>query len=600
MDRNWNGQPCDAQGNLLNSQSDGSDFYDLTGPQSGTVSNTYPPFMVSAALAYPSLYGDYLYAANPTGATQLGASSASISFPSTVSSPNNRVGVYTPGFASAFNYGGNGEGSYSIDAAHGGPSSGPINGSVTTDMSGQLVLYFKMHWYGSGPAPTFVDFLVSTWVYAQASADYESTQQTSGLSVKATATIDAFKETASASTGGRASSAGGLHLVRAAVDPNTGIAEVYVNGTAHWVISNTVPYRVRNPSVALGDHGDYTYIGPAVAYGGSFVRAGAKQDSRDLTISAGVDVTNTKQVLLSGAGVVSIDANGDQNFFQTPNTRTPDGTMHGDTIYTYVGHHDGAQDAFNTNWIYFTPNYSGNWHYKAGTTHNGNSIVVPNVVAPDTWKWSPSESQDGWDYGLCEMSLAPNYAIVNGYAQGQDAPSVYNVGYSATDNTDQANASANYMMTLHDPVEKNYPDHKTSDFVNPRQVSGNLISSGTSDTLGGGIAIQIDYSLSISLTGPEASWVAKVLGLNVTASVEQDYQTISNVSTTGLPAGWYTSVVEYDHYYDHVGKTDGWSTTGYTGTDPYYIREIPSVAGDQWGIKMAAPTPPTGGQVGAH
>jgi len=482
-----------------------------------------------------------------------------------------------------------------------------FNGTVGMKGSGTLTQTWT--WVpapapGGLPAPAVLSLLVSAPVSADIAPNYSSPSVTSGLTGTASAS-NGLGDTASVMEGSSymVQNLPGLHLMQLPVGAG-GKVTVTVSAQASVSLTNSVLYGtfVLKPGVPpWGPFYQFTPTnGNACSTGGAGVSAKAQQDYRTLTISAGVDVTNTKQVLLSAAGVVSIDANGDQNFFQTPNTRTPDGTMHGDTIYTYVGHHDGAQDAFNTNWIYFTPNYSGNWHYKAGTTHNGNSIVVPNVVAPDTWKWSPSESQDGWDYGLCEMSLAPNYAIVNGYAQGQDAPSVYNVGYSATDNTDQANASANYMMTLHDPVEKNYPDHKTSDFVNPRQVSGNLISSGTSDTLGGGIAIQIDYSLSISLTGPEASWVAKVLGLNVTASVEQDYQTISNVSTTGLPAGWYTSVVEYDHYYDHVGKTDGWSTTGYTGTDPYYIREIPSVAGDQWGIKMAAPTPPTGGQVGAH
>ena len=85
--------------------------------------------------------------------------------------------------------------------------------------------------------------------------------------------------------------------------------------------------------------------------------------------------------------------------------------MYGDTLYSYHSYTDNSvnggdlvTDAPLLNWIYFTPNYTGNWHYKQGITHDGNSIVVPNVVAPD-WSWSPNESEDSWDYGKCSIAM---------------------------------------------------------------------------------------------------------------------------------------------------------------------------------------------------
>lgn len=573
----WGGLPCDAQGKDLPTNTYNNGFYSLYGPQSGTISHTYPVPMINAALAYPGLYGDYLYAANPTGATQLGAPSASVSFPGTASYPNDRVGAFTPGFANASNYGNNGEGSYFVDAAHGGPSSGPVIGSVTADMSGTLLCYFHMYWSGPGPQPASADFLVSTQLYAQASADYGSGRATSGLSVTATVTVDAFKETASASAGDGASLSGvqsvnGFHLVRAAVDPKTGIAEVYVAGTTHWVISDTAPYAT---------------AGATTAVGGSLVRAGAIPDSRDLTISATVDATNKKVPLLDANGNQTKDANGDSNYTSAPNTRGTDGTMHGDTIYSY--HNYVTQnntdppivlDTGTLNWIYLSPAFIGGWHSNA-----------QGVFLPSPWQWSPNESHDTWDQAQCSMPWAPNYTMTDNVPNGQDSPKTYPIKYSATDSMDGANATANYVMTVHDPLESNYPDHESDIRTNWRQITINLQSSGLQDNLGGGIAITIAYSLSASFGGPEGSWIAKTLGFNLVATAEEDYQTTSSISTSKVPIGWVTAIWEYDHYYDHVGKVDTWTTTGYGGTTPYYIREIPSDPKQQSGIVMGTPGP---------
>ena len=70
----WGGLPCDAQGKELPTNTYNNGFYSLYGPQSGTASNTYPVPMIIAALAYPSLYGDYLGAASPSSYGWLGIS----------------------------------------------------------------------------------------------------------------------------------------------------------------------------------------------------------------------------------------------------------------------------------------------------------------------------------------------------------------------------------------------------------------------------------------------------------------------------------------------------------------------------------------------
>jgi len=303
----WGGFPCDAQGNSLPTNTYNNGFYSLYGPQSGTASNTYPVPMINAALAYPSLYGDYLGAAEPSSYEGLGISPQAVSVLGTPNRPNDRVGASTPGFASAENYGYNGEGSYSIDAAHGGPSSGPINGTVTADFSGTLLCYFHMYWSGPGPQPASADFLVSTQLYAQAKVlECESADAIGGLSATAKVTVDAFKETASASVVAGVSSDGvptvnGFHLVRAAVDPSTGIAEVYVMGTTHWVLSNMVPYAT---------------AGRAIIAGGSLVRAGAIPDSRDVMITSNLSTPSNPTYYTDPI-----------THLKVANVRQPDGSM---------------------------------------------------------------------------------------------------------------------------------------------------------------------------------------------------------------------------------------------------------------------------------
>jgi len=48
----WGGRPCDAQGKELSTNTYNNGFYTLYGPQSGTISHTYPPAMINAALGY--------------------------------------------------------------------------------------------------------------------------------------------------------------------------------------------------------------------------------------------------------------------------------------------------------------------------------------------------------------------------------------------------------------------------------------------------------------------------------------------------------------------------------------------------------------------
>ena len=354
-----------------------------------------------------------------------------------------------------------------------------------------------------------------------------------------------------------------------------------VSGNTQTLADNEVQYS--------DDPSRPSYIHPAWVNADAQVSAQAAHDDRAVTISASVDATSKKVPLLDANGNQTNDANGDPNYTTMPNARDVNGTMYGDTLYSIHNYLSQSPPSGSTspsapvdvgtlNWIYFTPNYSGNWHYKSGTTHNGDSDVVPDVVDPDTWMWSPNESEDTWDYGKCSMPWAPKFTEHDSSPTGQDSPTTYPVSYSATDNTDQANATASYLMRVHDPYEQNYTDHtqdmtddanerKLGDYGTQAQFDGSTISATV--TTGNPWTVTVKGSGEIPLP-----WIGGAIGVDVEKTVTDDAKIGVSCSDNHTKAGDYSYPEAVDHYIRHYGKVDTWSTGGYTGTQAYQVWDI--------------------------
>jgi hypothetical protein len=460
---------------------DWNGFYDLTGSEFGTISNTYPLPMINAALLYPGLYGDYLYAGSPLGGNMIGGGetlglpSVAVSCLDSPDNPNLRVGAYTPGFASAYNYGGNNEPSYSIDAAHGGPSSGPINGSVTGDLSGQLFCYFKVYWYGSGPPSSYATFLVSIDADAQANAYYPPSPWyspcTTGLSATATAIVagSGFSDTYFASDGDGAlpdvRPPTTLHVMRAPVDPVTHIAKVAVNATTHWVISNSVPYQT---------------FGAATASGGSTVQAGAESDTRDVAIVGGR--LTSKKLLIGG-----VDANGDGLWSRVPNQFDANGTLSDDIAIplgeerdVVIDYQSKTVDTTTKIEATYSPALSGNWategaqYLENSSVNNYNlqgSLGDPLSDTPPTADDIPKITNtfkgptvDDTNNGAITWNAAGTtdhlfFKFTNG-----DNRRMYPTAYPTGTDGDGAIASANYYLHIHRPFES-FLSHRPADIV---------------------------------------------------------------------------------------------------------------------------------------
>lgn len=294
----------------------------------------------------------------------------------------------------------------------------------------------------------------------------------------------------------------------------------------------------------------------------------AVPDSRGVTIGY---ATSKKAPALDTSGNQTTDANGDPNFAPVPNDAGV-----GDTVYSY--HSYSSNTASNgvysnidvpvLNWIVFSPNFIGNWHWKTAEDHDGNATDAPDVVNPDTWSWSPDESDDYWDYGKCEMPFAPKFQYQDGQPTGQDGSQQYQVSYTATDNTDSATATANYAMTVHDPYENNYTDHVTRGIENVRMApNAAYVRSTQDDSTLTVYAEQGDsWSIGVSVDGQVGKWLAANLGINGTYTYS--YNAGVQTSLQHVNTGYATYLEEFDAYKYHVGKVDVWSAGGYGGTAP--------------------------------
>jgi len=415
----WYPYPCDAKGNLLSNPSpDRNGFYSMGGTFSGTAGNTYPKPMIASALAkapgWPYLSAGYPLALQIIPATP------------------------TPGSAYAANYFGDPAQYcpyvYWVDPSFGSPTAGYVNGGVTMHLSGQLVYFFKEMWQTNPyvpptpptPMPDHLNLLLRTWVSASASASYGSSAQQWGLAALATATDGPpFNETASASAGDAPATSGpasviGYHLVTAAVDPNTGIAQVYLNGTLDRQAIDGVPFG----SMTSPDFYQASPIrtnGPTQASAGGSVAAAVKQDNRAVTISTELGQTYHKSTIHFDSGGTALKA---------PNVLDGSGTLTDDTIKS-AGAGDNAI-------ITYIANVTGTW-----------GRLNPEVDATYLWHLNYGAG-NAFPSGTFFLPSDPPYDYLGQFGSNVSGPAHCSI--LLTD-VDGASASANHYLNWHDPVE---------------------------------------------------------------------------------------------------------------------------------------------------
>ena len=327
--------------------------------------------------------------------------------------------------------------------------------SVTSTVSGQakvnLIGYFlwQPSYSGGGtpppvPPPPPTNFLLQTSVSACYSASYQhqiydtSPAPSGGMTGSASIQDDVFKEQAQitvppppyAYSFGNynarqvSPAAGGLHLV-------TSTAQV-VNGK--WIYTITLSATTSAQAANSLDGTKYVgHVGTSTCLLGS-----VRPDSREVTISAGVDNTYMKAPAYYSSGVVRFDAY--NNIVFTPVHHTPDldGTMRGDMGIGYgtTGATPPADCQYPVN---YTAHLKGFW--GAASTYSWYSDLKSTSGA------GPTFGNTYIGAATIPTNLGPPL-IVPG-----ETGKVDHIFLKVVDSNGGASATANYYMALHQPEE---------------------------------------------------------------------------------------------------------------------------------------------------
>lgn len=134
-----------------------------------------------------------------------------------------------------------------------------------------------------------------------------------------------------------------------------------------------------------------------------------------------------------------------------------DGTIHGDTTYSYKSTSDSGGTILDPsvpitvafwNWQQFTADLVGDWSKK-------NAFPIPGSfqIRDVTYKWNPAYSEANMLWNKWSQKFGTMNFELGSWKGTPDSPNAESLIYTATDNVDGAKADATYILTKHDSVE---------------------------------------------------------------------------------------------------------------------------------------------------
>lgn len=495
----WSASPCDAQGNLLTDPLQRNGFYQMGGTKSGTASNTYPAPWVDSLGMYP-----------PSG----GASPLTVTTISTMyADPHVGIAGYPTYGSFASNELADGTFYYTVPG-----SSGLINGSVTTHLDGHLVYYFLVQWSGGGTPtsqmPQTISLLLNTNLFASTTFNYGTSNLTSGLSASASASVDAFKETASSSG---PTYVAGYHLVQASVSPMTataGIAQTYLDGTVDQTASDPIP-----AGAYAAGHGYYPTNGPTTASADSEVSAGVRQDSRAVTITSSIDPTYHKDPATSQP---------------VQNQPDSDGTINADSVQ--LGDVSGAAITYFGNPVgYWAANSSYHW-YSALTDYSGS--------------------------GTFTLHNDPPYGLDVPYGNNVNFANQEHINLHCIDASDGASGTGNYYVNWHNDFDDWITVVDTKDYGPLTRVTAVYHPL---DDAKYSADFENTVKVDVKATGEGALGTDKI-GAKFGAEIGAEYETSTKVTTEYTwVANKYNWIERQSFWHHREGTVDNYGFHGYMG-----------------------------------
>ena len=268
-----------------------------------------------------------------------------------------------------------------------------------------------------------------------------------------------------------------------------------------------------------------------------------------------------------------------------------DGTGHGDTIYSYHvfqfipndfgGHHD---DSDCINWQTFHANYGGGWSTRP--LYDGNNHFL-GYVSDVTYNWTPANDRDNdrytgkWSMQHGAMNQDLDLTPPLKWTKDASPATPGTESLTATDNADGASATAQYILTIHEPIELEGGDQVASHQPeNYRKAPGAawVISPQDGSDLNVYMETACSWSLGASFGGDAdfSAWVALVpLNLSINASYQVTINVGEGVTVHNQLKGWGCYALICDFYDIHTGKGKEWDEGGFV-KNVSYLFKIPS------------------------
>lgn len=240
-------------------------------------------------------------------------------------------------------------------------------------------------------------------------------------------------------------------------------------------------------------------------------------------------------------------------------------TPRGDTIYSYIRTSaSGAGSVSSTvyNSQTFQPGWSAEWQF----IQDSNGIFTIN----GDWAWNPGDWSDKWDYGLLTTPIGRMEWFFGKWVN-KDAANDIAITYSVTDRRDKAQASANYILTMHGPRETVLinPDRPKRILVGD-PPGGRVWQTATfaNQTLNFGITRSFTHSIGVSFTSDIAQWFGKEnFGIEANYTYSRTFESNFSTAVSDVPVGYGTYLELYNSYVVKSGIVDLFDAGGYTGYD---------------------------------
>ncbi len=255
-------------------------------------------------------------------------------------------------------------------------------------------------------------------------------------------------------------------------------------------------------------------------------------------------------------------------------TQGSDGTVYGDTIYSYLDYDNNGPDNSTRqigdylNWQTFYPTFYGDWHLQQDSP----------------FSWTPTESEDTGAIGKVSMHYRSYNTFEGKPDGGPDATEQRTITYTTTD-TDGFIGTANYILTVHDPyehwIDNNHIIHK-----NLRRLPFSPSWTSSAGATSGQVYIEQaqTWGGSVSLDGP-GDWILGTLGVSLGLDYSFSVNAGASANAGPFPPGYSTWALVYDEYVDYTGTLKLWDAGGFVGTQNYE-EQVPN---NQIGIQAADP-----------